>query len=177
MRNIPLVAVLCLLALPLLAEDTILVEAKVIEAPAGLKLTKADCESPAFLKKKGIGLMSRPRVLTTSGVPATVFVGRSVKVRIPESGERGTPPVGDGMELRILPTLDGDRIKFAASLTVRKLVHEDPTEGREVAEFSTREQFIAGECKSGEAMLVSSQAVHDQRRLHCYFVLSKAAGK
>ncbi len=165
MKTTLLVLSVSLLSLPLLAQDGILVEAKIIESPAGLKLTRANCESAAFVKKKGLKILSAPRLQTSSGIPATVFVGQSIPVRSPDDGTLKQLPQGEGVQMKILPKLEGDKIKYAGSVTVRKLEHAGVNAGCEETEFSTCEHYFAGECRDGDSVLVNSRGIHGERTI------------
>jgi hypothetical protein len=160
-----------LVAVGLRAEEGVVVQAKIIEAPLSAQLSKADCESKDGLNKRGVQVLSAPRVLTRSGAPACVFVGQILPV--PSVGQAGLTNVQAGLELKILPTLEGDVIKYTVSVLVRKQERIDATPGHEQAEISSREYHGSGSCRSGESVLLPTRGLQDNRKLYVYLSFTR----
>lgn len=157
-------------SLALHGQEAILIEAKFIEASPGLKLTKADCERKGGLSQREVEVLSRPRITTSSGVPAAVFIGETVPVVA--GGETSLTNVQAGLELSIRPWVDGDTIKYTAHALSRRREQVEGAPGKERAEFSTREYYFADSCKSGESVFLSTRSVHDNRRFYIYLTLT-----
>jgi hypothetical protein len=162
-----------LTGLSLPAQDFVLIQAKVIETEPRVKLTKADCKSKAGLEKRGVHVLSTWRGLVESGTPVKIFVGQL----IPVDGLETTlvTNVHVGVELNILPTVEGDSIKYLAHALVRKHEHSDATRGQPLAEFSARECYYSGSCKNGESVLLSSRGLQDNRKLYLHLAFTQQA--
>ncbi len=170
--RISLTAVLfSLVALAGAAHADIKIEARFIEVPANLKVTKADCTNRAFLSTKGVQLLNSPRALTHSGVEARISVGQNM----PVPGLEGQPSrmVSTGVELAILPKEEGTKIRFAGCAMIRSPQKGLPVSGFKLAEFSVDELYFSGTCQDGESILLSGRGVENKRQLYLHLTFTK----
>jgi hypothetical protein len=158
----------------LYAQEQLRVDAKLIEAPAGVKLTPADCVFEGGLEKRGAHLLSRPRIITTSGTPATVFVGQTFPVL--DAEDKLQTNVQTCIEFQIAPRVEGDMIHYTASALVRTAAPQTQARGPVQAEFLTREYYFSGACKSGEAVLISTRSIHANRTLLFHLTFTRLPG-
>jgi hypothetical protein len=175
MRTKLALLVVCVTTLLLRAEEAVMVEARILEAPPRLNVTKADCEKPAGQQKRALHILSAPRLVTPSGVPARLFVGQSIPVRM--VGEPALTNLQVGIELRLLSTVEGDLVRYALSTVVTRREHLDMTPGRETAELSAWEHHSSGICKSGESVLLSSRGAQEDRKLYVYLTFRKSPAR
>ena len=175
MKTSSLILFLCSLPLTLTAADNIKLRARFVEAPAAAKITKADCDSDAALKRLGAQVLSSPVLLTRDGETATMFVG--MEVPVPSQGSTNSGPVRVGTELEVTPRLEGERVAFSAKATVRQQERVDGKPEAVRAEFSTREYFLSGTCRSGESVLFTPRSVHNNRKLYLHLTCTRELEK
>ncbi len=175
MKPILAVVVLMVALLSLAGSEAIKVEAKFIEAPAKLKVTAADCANKSFLEKRGVQVLSAPKVLTRSGVEARVFVGQDRPVR----GPVGEPPqmVPEGIALSIVPKWEGQKIRFSGNAVVRRAEETASAPGCDLTEFTATELHFSGTCKHGESVLLSPRATSSAQRVHVFLTFFQATGE
>jgi hypothetical protein len=130
------------------------IDAKIIDTLPGTPLNKADYTSDDTLRTKGAVLRGAPRLTTESGQPATFFIGQTV----PSADKRSEVPP-EGIELKILPRLEGDIARYTGSVTIWTPATKLEGQGRKPAgSFSNpviRTNTFAGDCKIGESILVT----------------------
>jgi beta-lactamase regulating signal transducer with metallopeptidase domain len=126
----------------------VLVEASVIEAPAGERIA----DDPSKLtSSKSIHVLGSPRVVTGLGEEAEIFVGK-------EQPANAAPDAADylrtGMTMRVRPRLKDDRIAYTAHLTLSELVHSEVKGTQTIHETSSGELHVSGTAKDGEGTWV-----------------------
>jgi hypothetical protein len=160
-----IVAVFCLVlsAVAVLAQDNVLIEARFIEYPASQSFTKKDLTERSFEKRAGLDTLSAPKLMVTSGKPAVIMVADERKVPDAENGGQRT--INSGVEMKVLPTVEGGKVKYHAAVTIRQ--PEDAPKSKEftVSEFSTRECFLEGAATAGEPVLINCTGIHKEKKL------------
>jgi len=143
----------------------VMLEAKIIEAPAGaLKtLPVSDEETVAALKTlttmKGVDVLSAPKVTTLDGQKAEICVGREVAEVKDEKGES----LFEGIRLSLLPEMRDEKIVVTANLTVRQRL-PGAKEPLSATSFSTRELNTKVAVRPGGTILLGG-AENDGRVL------------
>ena len=122
----------------------ILVEARVIEAPA----TERIPDDPSKIKSgKGINVLGSPRVVTGIGEEAEIFIGQE----LPANATPGAMEyLRTGITMRVTPRLKEDRIAYTVRLTLSDLVHSEAKDTQFINETASRELHVSGTAKDGE---------------------------
>jgi hypothetical protein len=153
------------------AAETIRVDAKIIDGPAALLLTKRDFETKARLKYPDLNVLTAPSLVTFDGQSGVITIQENRPVRTAKDDTEIQIP--SGVQLKVLPKLNGERIDFTANVTVRNLEKSEKTATGEEVEFSSREFYFSGSCKEGAAVVVRSKGIHNNRRVSLFLVFSR----
>lgn len=127
------------------AAGRILVEARIIEAPANARIP----DDPSKVSNgKGVNVLSSPRIITLAGEEAEIFIGSELPSINAASGT--TEFLRAGTTMRVTPKLKGDRIAYTVHLTLCDLVHSESQDTQTVNETSSRDLHLSGTVKDGE---------------------------
>ena len=168
---------LLIVAAPQLArsEDIIHVDAKIIDCPAVLKLSKPDFEGSNLLLYPGLNVLSAPRMILLNGKSGSIAVQEQRSVRSADDEKEMRVPTG--VQLKVFPRASDGQIAFTANVVVRDFEGEDKSQLAQETEFSTREFFFSGSCADGGSVLVNSKGIHNNRRLSLYLVFKRQKDK
>jgi beta-lactamase regulating signal transducer with metallopeptidase domain len=122
----------------------ILVEATVIEAPAGEKIP----DDPSKLtSSKSIRVLGSPRARTFIGEEAEIFIGQELPANADLSA---VEYFRTGITMRVRPRVKEDRIAYTVRLTLSDLVHSEAKDTQTINETASRELHVSGTAKDGE---------------------------
>ena len=76
------------------AEETILVETRIVDGPASLKLSKSDFETRAILEYPGLNMLTAPRMTLVNGKSGMISVQETRSVRSAEDNKEMRVPTG-----------------------------------------------------------------------------------
>ncbi len=138
-------AFIALLSLPALGADEIIIRAKVIESTNSIPHDIAK-----LAKTKGIDVLAAPEIIARTGQLAQIEIIRAFQP--PTVAPSAFKSVPLGVIVRVTPHLKDGQIAFTAQLTVRELIDTKTTDTQTHAEMSSRDLYISGTPKDGEAL-------------------------
>ena len=155
-----------LLAFAAAAEDQILVEAVIVKHPASLTVTKDTWESGKIGNKRGVEVLSRPRLLTRSGEETSITIG------LEQSGSSSNR-ILVGPELRVTPRLEEGIVAFTGSASVREPKGSQPISDGQMTEFLQQQYYFNGSARTGETLVLTSKGVHEKKRISLILKFTK----
>jgi hypothetical protein len=126
------------------AAGQILIEARFTETPPNERIP----EDPSNVTSgKGIDALSSPRVLTSIGKEAEIFVWKEEPTN---DAPGATEFVRTGITMRVTPHLKEDQIAYTVRLPMRDLVHREAKDTQIIDKTSSGEIEVSGKAKDGE---------------------------
>lgn len=176
MKTTTMLSIAFCLFLPVMAQDAVTVEAKFIEHPADLVISKETWQRGEVLKHRGVNVLCAQAVTTTGDRPASI---KAVDLHAVPSG--GTPTdhgswqrkVETGHELQVQLTLRGEIIDFSGTATIRQFNGVKPAGDVVVSQFTSREFYFGGTTKNGEALVLPSMVISEDKQLTVVLIFTK----
>jgi beta-lactamase regulating signal transducer with metallopeptidase domain len=166
-------------------QPQIMVEAKIIELPAGevaallpgknrITMLPAPSETEAITRKisamKNADVLCAPRVVTLSGQHAQIVVGREINF-----GKDGSKQIMEGVALDVLPKLQTDgRIQLVLTLTIRKRL-PDAREPFTEQSFRVRQTSTTAALAPSHTLLVGGMEDVEDRAVLLMLTASQVA--
>ena len=138
-------AFIALLALPAFGADEIIIQAKVIESTKTIPHDLAKLATT-----KGADVLAAPQVIARTGQQAQIEIIREFQP--PTVAPSSFESVPTGVIVRVTPHLKDGQIAFTAQLTLRELIGTKTADTQTHAEMSSRDLYISGTPKDGEAL-------------------------